>query len=166
MTEHDSELRVVSQSRDGRRRYDEKGKRALVEAALRPGVSVARLAQEHGVNANLLRKWITKYLLERESSRCAQATQDSAVVVDPGDGVQVHDGVPATVHSEVPAPAFVPVVAAAAAAPSVPPAPIAFALRVRLPNGVEFNLGQAGIDELSTLVQMFGRLPCSGSTTN
>src|SRR5690349_9895356 len=132
MAEHDSELQVVSQSRDGRRRYDEKGKRALVEAALRPGVSVARLAQEHGVNANLPRKWITKYLLERESSRCAQ---NSAVVVDPGDGVQVHDSVPATVHSEAPAPAFVPVVAAAAAAPSVPPGPIAFALRVRLPNG-------------------------------
>lgn len=66
MSEHDSELQVVSRSRDGRRRYDEKGKRALVEAALRPGMSVARLAQEHGVNANLLRKWITKYLLERE----------------------------------------------------------------------------------------------------
>ena len=69
MSEQDSELRVVSRSRDGRRRYDEKGKRELVEAALRPGISVARLAQEHGVNANLLRKWITKYLLERESSR-------------------------------------------------------------------------------------------------
>ena len=79
MSEHDSELQVVSRSRDGRRRYDEKGKRALVEAALRPGISVARLAQEHGVNANLLRKWITKYLLERESDRCPK---DGAVVVD------------------------------------------------------------------------------------
>jgi transposase-like protein len=48
MAEHDSELQVISRSRDGRRRYDEKGKRALVEAALRPGMSVARLAQEHG----------------------------------------------------------------------------------------------------------------------
>ncbi|VVE86051.1 transposase [Pandoraea sputorum] len=33
---------------------------------MQPGVSVARLAQERGVNANLLRKWITKYLMERE----------------------------------------------------------------------------------------------------
>lgn len=66
MADKDSELRVVRQSSDGRRRYDEKGKRALVEAALRPGVSVARLAQERGINANLLRKWITKYLMERE----------------------------------------------------------------------------------------------------
>lgn len=89
LAEHDSELQVISRSRDGRRRYDEKGKRALVEAALRPGMSVARLAQEHGVNANLLRKWITKYLLERESNRCAQAAQDGAVVVDCGGGAQV-----------------------------------------------------------------------------
>lgn len=166
MSEHDSALQVVSRSRDGRRRYDEKGKRALVEAALRPGMSVARLAQEHGVNANLLRKWITKYLLERESDRCAQAAQDGAVIVDSGDGVRVCAGVPVAPQGETSTPAFVPVVAAAAAAPSVPSNPIAFALNVRLPNGVEFNLGQAGIDELSTLVQMFGRLPCSGSTTN
>ncbi|MBN3793163.1 IS66 family insertion sequence hypothetical protein [Burkholderia sp. Bp8963] len=163
MSEHDSELQVVSRSRDGRRRYDEKGKRALVEAALRPGMSVARLAQEHGVNANLLRKWITKYLLERESSRCAS---DGAVVVDSGGDAPVRDGVPVVIQGETPATAFVPVVAAAAATPSVTATPIAFALKVRLPNGVEFNLGQAGIDELSTLVQMFGRLPCSGSTTS
>src|SRR5580698_581956 len=66
MTGKDSELKVVRQSRDGRRRYDEEGKRVLIEAALRSGASVARLAQEHGINANLLRKWITKYLTERE----------------------------------------------------------------------------------------------------
>ncbi|AJY62289.1 transposase [Burkholderia glumae] len=69
MADKDSELRVVRQNSDGRRRYDEKGKRALVEAALRPGVSVARLAQEHGINANLLRKWISKYLMEREKGK-------------------------------------------------------------------------------------------------
>ncbi|NVI10017.1 IS66 family insertion sequence element accessory protein TnpB, partial [Paraburkholderia sp. JPY454] len=37
MADKDSELRVVRQSRDGRRRYDEQGKRTLVEAALQPG---------------------------------------------------------------------------------------------------------------------------------
>ncbi|WP_420488498.1 transposase [Paraburkholderia phytofirmans] len=49
MADNNPELRVVFQSRDGRRRYDEKGKRALIEAALQPGVSVARVAQEHGL---------------------------------------------------------------------------------------------------------------------
>jgi transposase len=68
MADNNPESRVVFQSRDGRRRYDEKGKRALIEAALQPGVSVARLAQEHGLNANLLRKWITKYLMAREKA--------------------------------------------------------------------------------------------------
>jgi transposase len=85
--------------------------------------------------------------------------------VDPGGAAQVSDGVPVATQAEAPAPAFVPVVATAATA-TLAPASIAFALRVRLPNGVEFNLGQASIDELGTLVQMFGRLPCSGSTTN
>jgi transposase len=69
----DSELKVVRQSRDGRRRYDEGGKRVLIEAALRPGASVARLAQENGINANLLRKWITKYLMEREKGIAGNA---------------------------------------------------------------------------------------------
>ncbi|WP_230948997.1 transposase [Burkholderia diffusa] len=77
MADKDSELRVVRQSSDGRRRYDKKGKRALIEAALRLGVSVARLAQEHGINANLLRKWITKYLMEREKGVCP-APQDNS----------------------------------------------------------------------------------------
>ncbi len=56
MADNDSKLRVVRQSRDGRRCYDEKGKRALIETALQPGISAARMAQEHGINANLLRK--------------------------------------------------------------------------------------------------------------
>ncbi|MBY4674887.1 transposase [Burkholderia multivorans] len=53
MTDNHSELGVVRQNRDGRRRYDETAKRALVEAALRPSTSLARLALEHGINANL-----------------------------------------------------------------------------------------------------------------
>jgi len=77
MADKHPELRVVRRSSDGRRRYDDKGKRALVEEALRSGVSVARLAQEHGINANLLRKWITKYLLEREKG-ISPASQDDA----------------------------------------------------------------------------------------
>ncbi|WP_254346688.1 transposase [Paraburkholderia sp. CNPSo 3274] len=90
MADKDSGLRVVRQSRDGRRRYDESGKRTLVEAALRPGVSVARIAQEHEINANLLRKWITKYLMEREKGTLP-ATQGGSNDVPPSD--EVNDGV-------------------------------------------------------------------------
>jgi len=40
-----------------RRRFDPQAKRELVQACLQPGVSVAGTALEHGVHANLLRKW-------------------------------------------------------------------------------------------------------------
>jgi transposase-like protein len=46
--------------RNGRRRYDPASKDRLVAACLDPGVSVSRPALEHGINANLLRKWIKK----------------------------------------------------------------------------------------------------------
>ncbi|KAF7962506.1 transposase [Cupriavidus sp. UYMMa02A] len=42
---------------------------------------------------------------------------------------------------------------------------MAIALHVRLPNGVEFDLGEASLVELTTIVQMLGRMPCSGSMT-
>jgi|PlaIllAssembly_1097288.scaffolds.fasta_scaffold406916_2 transposase len=64
MTENVTELSrplVIGRKRDGRTCYDPEAKRELVAACLRPGVSVARLALDHGINANLLRKWIDRY---------------------------------------------------------------------------------------------------------
>ena len=55
---------IVGHRRDGRCRYDPEAKRELVEACLQPGVSVAGMALEHGINANLLRKWIDAYRRE------------------------------------------------------------------------------------------------------
>ena len=52
-------LEVVGVLRNGRRRYDPASKQRLVEACLQPGVSLAGVALRHGVNANLLRKWVT-----------------------------------------------------------------------------------------------------------
>ncbi|MGQ0530747.1 MAG: transposase [Panacagrimonas sp.] len=48
--------------------YNRHAKRELVEAAQLPGVSVARLAMDHAVNANLLRKWVTAYQAETRSA--------------------------------------------------------------------------------------------------
>ena len=47
---------------------------------------------------------------------------------------------------------------------SLPRAAPMIGLHVRLPNGVEFDLGETGLQELSSLVQMLGLLPCSAST--
>ncbi len=60
--EHSIELvgnLVRGQKRNGRRVYHAAAKRELVRRCLEPGVSVAGMALAHGINANLLRKWIT-----------------------------------------------------------------------------------------------------------
>lgn len=45
---------------NGKRVFAETYKQSLVERCLQPGTSVSRVALEHGINANLLRKWIDK----------------------------------------------------------------------------------------------------------
>jgi len=45
------------EGKDTRRRHSEVFKRGLVERSLQPGASVSALAQEHGINANLLFNW-------------------------------------------------------------------------------------------------------------
>ena len=67
MTENRSETiagLVIDRKRKGRNVYSARAKRALVEACMRPGVSVAKMALTHGVNANLLRKWIRTHVGE------------------------------------------------------------------------------------------------------
>jgi transposase len=51
---------VVRRMRDGRCRYDPQVKQKLVHQCMLSGVSMARMAMLHGVNANLLRAWISK----------------------------------------------------------------------------------------------------------
>lgn len=51
----------IGRGRDGRCRYDPVAKQELVQSCLQPGISIARKALDHGVNANLLRKWIKQY---------------------------------------------------------------------------------------------------------
>lgn len=84
MTENPSEIiagLVVSRKRDGRCVYSRQAKHELVEACLRPGVSVARIALTHGVNANLLRKWITRYRGQRGVASRAQTAAPTAVAL-------------------------------------------------------------------------------------
>lgn len=62
MSEHTIELvpnLLLGHKSDGRCIYDRGAKRELVKRCQQPGVSVAKMALAHGLNANLLRKWIT-----------------------------------------------------------------------------------------------------------
>jgi transposase len=140
MTEKPTELSkrlVVGHKRDGRSCYDKEAKRELIEACLQPGVSIARMGLQHGINANLLRTWITRHRRQR--------------------GLMV--GRPA---AELAAPAiasvFVPVVATRGSAPSG-----AVCLGAQLPNGIKLDLSAVGRDEVALLLRLLGELPCSGS---
>lgn len=52
------------EGKDTRRRHGDAFKRELVERSLQPGASVSALAQEHGINANLLFNWRRLHLRE------------------------------------------------------------------------------------------------------
>ena len=141
MTEKHTELSkrlVIGHKRDGRSCYDKEAKRELVEACLRPGVSVARLALQHGVNANLLRTWITRYERQRTVMVGRPATGMAAVTVES---------------------AFIPVVAAKLPVQS---RPVQFG--VQLPNGIKLDLSAVSSDDLSVVLRLLCELPCSGST--
>ena len=70
---------MVGHKRDGRCCYDKEAKRELIEACLQPGVSVARMALQHGINANLLRTWITRSQREGQVSVVEQASGKSVL---------------------------------------------------------------------------------------
>jgi len=72
MKEHNTRLSrplIVRHGRDGRCLYDPEAKRELVRICLQPGLSVAKVALEHGINANLLHKWIGLYQEAGSSAR-------------------------------------------------------------------------------------------------
>lgn len=59
-----AEISIENEARPGRGPYRRRPlteKRKIVEQCLRAGASVAGVALAHGVNANLVRKWIAKY---------------------------------------------------------------------------------------------------------
>ena len=140
MAEKDTELSrplVVGRKRDGRRCYDKEAKRELIESCLRPGISVAGMAMKHGVNANLLRTWITGYQRVAQLPVAAQASGE-VTLTTPWSFVPVEVKAPAKTN--------------------------ALSLNAELPNGVRLDLNNHSQDELLVILKLLCRLPCSGST--
>lgn len=137
MTEQTTELKqrlVVGRKRDGRNCYDLQAKRELIEASLQPGVSVAKLALMHGINANLLRKWIGKH---QRQSLVGGSLRPSIIT-------------PA---------AFIPVVPVSdQLSPITPPKLVA-----RLSNGVRLEWSALPPDQLASVIRQLSTLPCSDS---
>jgi transposase len=140
MTENTTELSkrlVVGHKRDGRCCYDPEAKRELIEACLRPGVSVARMALQHGLNANMLRTWIARSQRKLPPMPEMRRAKTAVAVTS----------------------AFIPVVQIKAAG-EVSRRNIG----AQLPNGVKLDLSEVGVDELPSLLKLLCQLPCSAST--
>jgi len=89
-------------TRRRRRRHSDEFKADLVAACMQPGISIAAVAMANGVNANLLRRWVT------EAEMKPSASDGSAQI--------------AVTASKLPtAPAFVPVSLPSPATPTPSP---------------------------------------------
>lgn len=78
-----SETPESPDERQRRRRYDPAFKRAIVEQTLTPGASVARIAREHGINANQLFKWRRQYLLAMQDAQSVSLLPVTLVADEP-----------------------------------------------------------------------------------
>ena len=146
-------LEVVSVLRNGRRRYDPASKQRLVEACLQSGVSVARLALQHGVNANLLRKWVAEHQRQRKNGAAAGAIERAPEVFVP---VVELCGAAGALEPPASLPIRHPVHRARVARHPDPSGP---RLTVEMPNGVTLRLEYSGhdVDLVTALIVTLGR---------
>ena len=74
------EALVAGHKEDGRTVYRREAKARLVAAAMVPGVSVAKVAREHGLNANQLHAWIrlARRVASQRGAKAQRARQVSA----------------------------------------------------------------------------------------
>jgi transposase len=142
MSEIDAEVLrrlVTGRKNDGRAVYDPQVKAEVVRACMKPGVSVAGMALQCGINANLLRRWISQSMgADRKQSQV-----DIPTVARAG------------------ADTFVPLRLAVQAVASVA---LKVRLHARLPNGVEVEISDADPGKLMPVLELLGHLPCSDST--
>ena len=83
-----------------RRHYDQAFKRHLVELTLVPGASVARIALDHRINANILFRWRRHYLRELGAATAKPAAALLPVAVsDPVQALEVISQRAPSVHA-------------------------------------------------------------------
>lgn len=147
----DFQLRVIKVHRDGKRRFDPGDKERLISACLEPGVSLAKLALDHGVNANQLRTWVT--------TRRSKGGKEIALAEAPGYKPSVF--IPAV--KAAPAMAGRSGDGALATGRGVEPSSprrqdsIRARLKVEMANGVKLELEGGDAQMLSALIEALGR---------
>jgi transposase len=148
MSEDDQKLRVRRVGRDGRRGYDPESKARLVAACLEPGISISGLALAHGINANLLRKWVKD---ARETGFSVVSARSAFIPVVAADGSPPVG----TCSQEMP-------VASGEDQPVLleKTARVSRSCKISalLPNGVKLSLECGDVDALTTIIGALGHV--------
>lgn len=133
---------VLRHKPGGRCVYDKAAKAEFVQVCLQPGVSVARLAREFGINANQVARWIRDHGQLRKRA----PVERSAAPASPFVAVPVVRVATERVVHDLDERRDV-------------------SLHATLPNGVAVELRGVGQRQLAEVLQMLGRLTCSVSTS-
>ena len=141
-------LKVTKVGATGKRTFDTDGKRRLIQACRRPGVSISGMALKAGVNANQLHKWIRD---DESESAVAGAAEPEAPAFMP---VLTLGEVRRSVHAQV---VSEPMTRPQVAAPT-PQVAAPARLRAQLPNGVtlEFECGSRDGGLVKAMVEALG----------
>ena len=83
-----------------RRQYSREFKRQIVEASLLPGTSIAVVAQAHGINANLLHKWRSRYRHGEFGAVSAPPTLTAVQIVKPARLAVANHSQPTNISTE------------------------------------------------------------------
>ena len=122
---------VVGHKRDGRCVYDPQARQELAQACAAPGISIAKVARECGVNTNLLSTWVRRHA---QAMTDAQAGARAQAQPMPG--------------------AFIPVRIEAPRALGAG----SMAMQARLANGIVVELGQCNVAQACELIVALGKL--------
>ena len=90
-TKHEPVLQAKGEAAAARRKHSLAFKRRLIEQTLVPGASVARIALDNGVNANLLFKWRRQHV---RAARSAPPSLLPVILSEPRAGGEVSMAAP------------------------------------------------------------------------
>ncbi|AHG50196.1 transposase (plasmid) [Rhizobium leguminosarum bv. trifolii CB782] len=137
--EEGQKLAVRLVGRNGRRRFDQSSKDRLIAACLEPGASVSKLAREHGVNANLVWKWMRKHTQPLASPPSSTSSFIPVQITAASDEFEFSEEMPRKAERNRPLPS---------------PAKVS----ASLPNGVKLTLECGDVDALTAIIGALGHV--------
>jgi transposase len=152
---------VLFVDRQGNHHYDPAWKRQLVLASFEPGASLSQLAVAHGINTNLLRKWVRKHIEAQAAALSPSQALSSAFIPvrieNAANGIVSRSGSACALDFQVQKSDLMQHAdEKAGSLPSVSK------LNVSLPNGVKLALECGDVHAITAVVEVLCDVPSVG----